>query len=264
MLHLGDLEGGAELRPAVLRQPADDDVAVGRLEDAPDRRQVLVAASGSLERAVGDEVLDLPGLHRDLAAEQRRIDLLSLAGPLAHVERADHGGRQVERAHVVGDRGAGGQREAVGLAGRAEDAALRLRGQVERRVRGARPLGSVAGGVAVDDLLVLGAHLVVAQPQALHDAGPEVVDHDVRFGGQLEADVDRLAVLQVERDAALAAVVGEEVGAEALLADGADDPPKVAEVRRFDLHHVGAHVGEDERCLWPLLEDREIEDADAV
>ena len=56
--------------------------------------------------------------------------------------------------------------------------------------------------------------------------------------------------------------MGVEVGAVALLADGADDAAEVAKLRRFDLNHLRAHIGEDQRRLRALLKYGEIQDTD--
>ena len=184
---------------------------------------------------------------------------MALAGALSDVEGGHHRERQIDRAHVVRHGDAGGQRVAVRLAGDANQAALSLRRQIERRVAGPRPLRSPARCVAVDDACVRLADLLVAQPQPLHHAGAEVVDHHVAVFRQPKADALRLLRLQVERDATLPAVMGEKVGAEPVLARRTDDPAQIAEDGRLDLDHVGAHIGEGQRGLRTLLEDREVQ-----
>src|SRR4029077_5431374 len=104
----------------------------------------------------------------------------------------------------------------------------------------------------------------VAQAEALHNAGPEVVDDDVGTLAELETDAPGLVLLEIQRDAALATVVREEVRAEALLALHADDASEIPEARRLHFDHMGAHIGEDERRLRPLLEDGEVQYANAV
>ena len=87
---------------------------------------------------------------------------------------------------------------------------------------------------------------------------------DIAFAGQSQRYVAPLLGLQVESDALLTAVDREEVGAEAGPPVDAEQSPDFASLARLNLDHLGAHVGEEERCVRPLLGDCEVEDADSV
>jgi DNA-binding transcriptional ArsR family regulator len=109
--------------------------------------------------------------------------------------------------------------------------------------------------------------LSAAQPrlagaQPLGRAGAEVLDVDVRVLHQLVEHRRVGRLLGVERDAALVAVVGLEVRAVEAAAERAE---RIAAARLFDLHHLGAQVGQqharrrpgDERALLQHLDAAE-------
>ena len=102
---------------------------------------------------------------------------------------------------------------------------------------------------------------VVAQAPALHDAGAVVLRHHVAAGDQALDDVDGLGLAHVEHERLLAAVVGLEVGAEAVRAEAA--APSLLTARLLDLDYLGAHVGEQHGARRPLLVPGEVQDADA-
>ena len=232
-------------------------------EGAPDRRQVRVSAARALHPPAEQEVLHLPGLRGDRRSEERGLDLLADAGRFARVECRHHGERQVHRADVVGDGDAGGQGAAVLLPGHRHQPAAGLRGDVERGVFGLGAFRAPARRVAVDQPLVQEPHIVVAEAEALHHAGAEVVHHHVHLRDQLADDLDAGIGLEVDGEAAFAAAMGEVVGADAVGAVHRQHTAEVAEARRLGLDHVGAHVGHDERGLRTLLEDGEVENAHA-
>jgi len=100
--------------------------------------------------------------------------------------------------------------------------------------------------VAVDQIRLLGAQLVRAEPVALGDADAQILQHHVGALEDQRAQARRLAgVAEIDRDAALVAV-------ERLVGRGGAVPPRRAPAARvvallgvLDLDHVGAEIGQD-------------------
>ena len=129
-------------------------------------------------------------------------------------------------------------------------------------VRGAAGIGAVlAEGAdrAIDDAGIVLAHRVVADAEALGDAGAEGLDQDVGLAGQPEQIGAAPLALEVEHDALLAAahVAKEDGGARVRRPDVAAG---VALARRLDLDHGGAVIGE--RCgeIGSRQEPRQVDD----
>jgi hypothetical protein len=88
---------------------------------------------------------------------------------------------------------------------------------------------------------VRGREDILAQSKLLHDAGPVILEQHIGAGDELEQDRSAGVRAQVELDAALAAVVGDEIRTVLLAAKG---PERIAALRMLDLDHVGAEVGQ--------------------
>jgi hypothetical protein len=133
--------------------------------------------------------------------------------------------------------------------------------RIEREAVAIRPGLPEARNRAVHEARIPGAQLVPAHADALGDARREVLDHDVGRVGELLRDAALLRVLEIQREAALAAVGRIEIvfvvlGAPAV----APDPAQLVAVERlFELHDVGAHVGQHERAVRPGDDAGEIE-----
>ena len=229
---------------------------------AGDQRVAAVGPAGQLARHQVRRVL--AGLGPDLAAQQRHVDALAPPGPGAGQQRRQHAGHDLLRGDVVGDR----RRDRRGLAavgaGGADQTAGRLGRQVGPLllgVRADRPEGRAGG---VHEAGVAGGEVVVAQAPVVHRPGLEVRDDDVRGVDETAEHVLAARPAQVDRDAALAAVAGAEVGA-ATVARGDRQPAGlVAPTGQFDLDHVGAELRQHRRRLGALDEQAGLEDADAV
>ncbi len=106
---------------------------------------------------------------------------------------------------------------------------------------------------------------VVAVAHPRQHAGSEVLDDDVGLLGDPVEDLLRFRRLEVDRERALVAVPGEEVGAlraaDPAVVEG-HGAEQVALSRPLDLDDVGAHVGEQLRRERPLQQVAEIEDGD--
>jgi hypothetical protein len=136
------------------------------------------------------------------------------------------------------------------------------------------PLGRVGPGLAergdrrVDEAGVHPAQVVVAQAEALHGAHAEVLAHHVGVADELAEELDAGRGLQIERDAELVAIAVLRGGHPLL---DAVAPPLHAErdalapaLRRLDLDHPRAHVGEQHRAEGHRDDLAQIEHRDVV
>nr|WP_253278127.1 NmrA family NAD(P)-binding protein [Variovorax paradoxus] len=103
-----------------------------------------------------------------------------------------------------------------------------------------RALVSEARDGTVDQVWIGGRQRFIVQTEPLHDAGAEVLDHDVGFLRQLARDALTFSCLKIQDHASLAAVHRRIVGAEAR----AVRRPVANHVSRrgLDLDHVGTDV----------------------
>ena len=125
----------------------------------------------------------------------------------------------------------------VRRSGQAHQAGHRLYQQVVAGKCGAltRP---EAADRAVDDGRVTRCDRLVVQPEPAQCAGPEVLDHHVRSGGELVSGREVGVVSEVECDGPLVAIDRRIVGAE-FAAQRRYPVPGVIAGRGLDLDHVG-------------------------
>jgi hypothetical protein len=209
-----------------------------------------------------------------LRFEHRHVDELAAAGPATCVQRRQDRERREHPGGDVGDRHARAHAGAARGAGYADHAAFSLHDQIERRAVAVRAVLAEAGDRAVDDLRITVTRARVVDPQLLHGADPQVLQHHVRPIEQPEEDRPALRVLQVDRDALLVAVKVDEVGRFPL--DAASRtvvpfverrPPRpghVARAGRFDLDDFRAVVRQHRRREGPGQRVGKIEDGDVV
>ena len=154
-------------------------------------------------------------------------------------------------------------RRAVGFAGEAHHAAHRLRDHLEALVVGVRPLAAEAFDGRGDDARVDLRERVVPEPEALHRARAEVLDHHV---GRLRQRLEHLAAarrLQVERHALLVQVhEAEEDRVDARLLS--EPVARRLARRRLDLDDLGPQPRQRFRAARPRLVKRKIENPDSL
>src|SRR5215470_3442338 len=102
-----------------------------------------------------------------------------------------------------------------------------------------------------------------AESHLLEGAGTEILDEDVGAPDQLQQPLDVGGLLEIEGDAALVGVDGEEARRNAL-PEGRAPAARVVTLGPLDLDDVGAHVAEDLRGDGPGQILRDLDDADAV
>src|SRR5581483_5628198 len=92
------------------------------------------------------------------------------------------------------------------------------------------------------------AQLFIAQAKRFHSAGAKVFDDDIRPHREFAEYVAPGGLLEVERDAALVAVHGEERGGLAVEKGRSHAARIVTAVGLFDFDDIRAHVAEQERA----------------
>ena len=104
---------------------------------------------------------------------------------------------------------------------------------------------------------------VVAELQPRHRLRADVVDQYVARGDQLQHDLTSRRLLQIEADAALAAIGIEEHRSHAGMTDRSDQPGHVA-FQRLDLDDIGAIVAEHLGGIGSHQHRRHVDDLDAL
>ncbi len=218
---------------AVRPGDADDrDPAVGGREHpvhAGDQRVPVVRPA---RRLAGEQRRrDLRRLRPDLSAEQRHVDPLPTPGPLPGEEGGADSTDQVEAGDVIADRdGDRAVRITVG-ADRADQPAGGLRAEIGALPAGVGSLGAEARAGGVDDARVALGDLFVRQTPLVERAGLEVGDEHVGLLGQPEERVAAFGLAQVDGDAPLPSVAGDEVRRHEVGRRRREPPALVAEAR---------------------------------
>ncbi len=109
----------------------------------------------------------------------------------------------------------------------------------------------------------LGERLLVAQAPALHRAGLEVFDEDVRGFEQAQQDLATLRPGDVEADRALVAVDADEVARVAVPVEGRAPVAYLVTLRRLEFYHFRPVVGEDHGAIGAAQHAGEVHDAQA-
>src|SRR5450830_1504045 len=147
-----------------------------------------------MEHRVEHRYLYAAAFAGSLTVEQCRKD--SLAGKDAAAE--------------IRDRNADAHRRPAGFAGDRHMAADRLNVDVERGIVFVRAGRAKTGDRTLDDAWVDAAQGRVVDLQAFEHAGPKIVDHDVADFHQVVKDTAPGLGLEIDDDALLIAVEGEE------------------------------------------------------
>jgi hypothetical protein len=177
-------------------------------------------------------------------------------------QRGQRADRRVERRVAVDDRGRGADRLAHHLTGEVHEPAHRLPERVEGRAVGVGSVLPEPGDRDQDDAAVELPEPLVIEPHRPHDAGTEVLQHDVGLPDEGGEDLLAARAAQVEAHALFTAVVHGEV--DALPADERRHPPRLLAAGRLDLDDVGAEVREQQAAARSGLEPRELEHPHAV
>ena len=207
-----------------------------RVEAAEDVQQVALA-TGELDRR--------PFRRLQHHLRHRHVDVLAFARVIALHERGEDADRGLQPRVEIGVRDGLGAGNVVQLARRElHETQLGVHHGRVRPPSGHGAVLSVAGDRAVHDLRVAGAHLLVAEADAVEDAGPEVLEHDVASRCQIGHEIAARLGAEVDGDAALAAILLREVDGQT--ADARLCGSSEVALGRLDLDDVGPQIGE---CL---------------
>ena len=238
---VGHAERGAQRLPVRVLERGDLDPAFLRLVQAVQR---VGPGLGLVEPGPGHGLAvdeqRVGGEHRS-AVEQRGPQLLALAAHPLVVERRETPDHRQHRVGGVGHAEAQVVRS-VALAHRTLlvlEPGRRLVERIEPAEVRERALEAVRPRVAVDDLGLHALAVVVADAEPHRDARGHVVVHDVGALHELERDLEPARLLEIECDAALAALATEERPARHAHAVTGD---------RLDLDHVGAEIADHHRA----------------
>ena len=105
--------------------------------------------------------------------------------------------------------------------------------------------------------------LLVAQAPFLHGAGLEVFGQHVGAFEQAQQDLAAGGLADVERDRLLVAVDADEVAGVRLVAERRAPVAHLVALRRLDLDHLGAVVGQDHRAVGTAEHAGQVDDLDA-
>src|SRR5882724_3574441 len=260
----GEVEHGDQPLPEPVVGPGDKHPLAVTAAEVAVGRERRVRRAERFRHVPGEEKpLGVIVEERDGGLQERAVDALAQAGlrpvqeRVADAERGEDPGRQVE------ERDAGSDGRAVGLARDRHDSAERLH---ERLVPGAvlpRSGPAERGDGAVNEAGVERGQNVVAEPEALHRARPEILDEDVRALHEIAKDVGAFRGLQIEREIPLVAV-DDQVRRRFPALVRRPCPRFVARAGVLHLDDVGPHVGQQHAAEGPREDTREIDDADTV
>ena len=153
--------------------------------------------------------------YRHAHVEQTHIDMLTLAGAVAHLDGRQNrttgvnAGKQIRQGHAHALRAAAGC--AFGFAGDAHHAAHGLDHQIVTSALGVGPGLAEAGDGAINQARIECVHTGVVQTVMRQAADLEVFDQDVALQGQLLDQSLALRLGNVDRYRAFVAVAGGEI-----------------------------------------------------
>ena len=260
----------AEPRPPVrLRHEQQDPPLVGGEEALLQGMQALAAPRRTRILPV-DEGRGQVGRHRPGGGrEQVDVDHLTLAGAVDQAERGEDSGEQGQRRAVVALRRSGPRRLRARHGDRMGDpTAAEEGGDVVAGAGGVRAVESVTGQRGVHQPRVSAVQGPGVQAELPLPLGQQVVDEDI--GPGCEGLDQRAALRPVQRygDPPLTPVVQLEAGVDRRAALGhcglAGDAAQGVAPQRFDLHHVGAEVGQHRRRPRGSHPVGHLDDADPV
>src|ERR1043166_370703 len=212
--------------------------AVGEGEDAGGRHACRAPRyAAGFEEAHG--VLARKGNGR---AQQRGFDALSFAGLEPVHQRAQDAVAGVNAGKMVGEGDAHTLR-LLWIGTQTQQAAHRLPYRVVAGPVAIRPRLTEARDRAINDFWIQRPDRFIAHAAPLERAGPEVFDDDIRAGRELEKNLPRGVLSNVECQAFLVAVEAAKIGRVKIVAPA---PERIALAGLLELHDVRAHIGEQQ------------------
>ena len=272
--HAGVARVGFELGLAAQRPKERSPVPIGVDHRAHEAVLRAVRAAIRVEHARVTQRADrrIEGMPGEMVAqheaghhlEHRHLDLLALPGAAALVQRGTDLPDRPQRDTAIHEGGGRVARlAAIGHVRQPGNGHRALDQVVERgfgRVGSALPVAEQPG---VDDARIDRRHRRVVQAQARHRCRAHVGDHHIGRADQIEGGRQPRRLLQVEDQAAFAAVDVQEDRAHARVAHRPDPAHRVA-AGRFDLDHIGPHVAQDLGGVGRHQHARDVDDPHAV
>ena len=251
------LERGRKAFPILVGRDHDEEdpspVARGVLIDQGVGRSL---AADPLEgRAAGEHRRNHARIRPRSVRHEGARHLAPLAGFLAFVEREHDATEERHRTRVVPHAGRRERGLAVGRPHRIHEPGTRpIRGGVEARFVDLVAVFAVAGDLCVDQRLVHGFEIFVADPQALENARREVGHEYVGAADEVEEHIPRFLHFDVEHDAAFVAVVVLEHVVEVVGRKGRRHvgiAVRIANAGALDLDHLGPEIGHHRGARGP-------------
>ena len=207
-----------------------------------------------------EEVRHLVAHHPHRGAEEGGLRLAAPPGGFA----AEEGGHRREGGHRPGREVEEGRpaahRPAVRVAGDRHDPAVCLHERFVPRVLRLGAAPPEGGDRGVDEAGVERRDVVVPEPEPLHVPGLEVLDQHVRGPREVPHDGRPGLGLEIDRDALLVGVEGEEGGAQAVLVGR--PLPSLVPAEVLDLDHLRPEEGEEHRAVGSGEDPRAVEHPD--
>ncbi len=199
---------------------------------------------------------------RQLAVEQRDVNLLRLAGALAMQQCGVERDRGEQPAAQIANRGADAGQRHPRMAGDAHHPAEPLHHHVVGRIVGIGSGMTEARCRGIDQTRIARVQGIPAIAELFHRPRAEVLDQGVSLVEQPLENIAALRGFEVERDRFLAPVDRGEIGRFAIF-ERAVLARVVALLRRLDLDHPRAQLGHQHRAIGSREDAGEIDDGDA-
>ena len=245
----GPADGAAQVVPEFVGEAGGKEVRAVRTFVVAVRHHRRVAAAQARRRLAAAQGF---AVARDGAeqrrGEQRGVELLAHSGAFAVQQRGDDAECEHGRGAEVGQRCTHPHRQPAGFTGHVHQAGHRLDDRVVGRPGRIRPGLTEGRRAGIDDLRVDLEHRGVANAQAIHRAGAEVLDDHIGVLRQAQEHGAAGRGLQVQAQAAFVPVLRQELHALAAHELVAEIARQVAALGLLDLDHIGAQVAEQHRA----------------
>jgi hypothetical protein len=260
--HLGATHQAAERRPTVVHERHDDQIALLPAEDSgrTDLRMVMPRADRRDGAAGGTVELHVDLVTVEVGVEDRDVEILPLARPLAVEERASDRAHRVRAGRDVAETEHRQHREAFRIADHVRHARVGLGDEIVARLLRERSRLAERGDRAHDDLRVQRADVLVTEPHAADRSRRVVLDEHVDLGRELAEQRPSLRALHVDAEALLPAVLLHVIRAPPVLHER-QTAAEIALRRDLDLDHLRTHLDQETSAGRPGEHLREVENA---
>src|SRR5579885_1425332 len=214
------------------------------LEDSGRSVERMLAAEAAMlvlaaAQAVG---VDRGIVVAEVVIQQADVQMLADAGTLAVEQGAGDCGQRVNPGAGVAHRQARDHWGLARLADRVYHARVAGADKIPSRLIGQRTVLPEGRDRAHHNLRIERLDHLIAQPAALHRAGPEVFYHHVHAANQLLYNSESRFFLNVDAQALFAQVLLDEIAA-AVVLEVRHPAGLIAAGRHLDLDYLGAHLG---------------------